>query len=157
MNLLPTPRSLIRRPGSFLLPKEKSLWACVIRHSRSHSAPNQLEGYTLAISKRGIFIAFRDLPGLRAAQSTLRQLLREYGYKLPCLEIRDWPDFPRRGVMLDISRGRVPKLETLLDLAEKLAEFKINELQLYTEHTFAYRKYKHIWQSWGPAAPAVGQ
>ena len=51
--------------------------------------------------------------------------------------------------MLDISRGRVPKLESLLDLAEKLADLKINELQLYTEHTFAYRKYKRIWQSWG--------
>ena len=51
--------------------------------------------------------------------------------------------------MLDISRGRVPKLETLLDLAEHLADFKINELQLYTEHTFAYRKYKSVWQSWG--------
>ena len=64
-----------------------------------------------------------------------------------CLRIRDWPDFPRRGVMLDVSRGRVPKLETLLDLAEHLADFKINELQLYTEHTFAYRRYKSVWQS----------
>ncbi len=51
--------------------------------------------------------------------------------------------------MLDISRGRLPKLETLLDLAEKLANLKINELQLYTEHTFAYRKYKSVWRSWG--------
>ena len=51
--------------------------------------------------------------------------------------------------MLDISRGRVPNLETLLDLAEKLADLKINELQLYTEHTFAYRCYKSVWQSWG--------
>ena len=51
--------------------------------------------------------------------------------------------------MLDVSRGRVPKLETLLELAEHLADFKINELQLYTEHTFAYRKYKSVWQSWG--------
>ncbi|MEI9960547.1 MAG: beta-N-acetylhexosaminidase [Limisphaerales bacterium] len=86
---------------------------------------------------------------MRAATATLRQLLREYGRKLHCLKIRDWPDFPRRGVMLDISRGRVPKLETLVDLAEKLSDFKINELQLYTEHTFAYRKYKSVWQSWG--------
>ncbi|MEI8288412.1 MAG: family 20 glycosylhydrolase [Verrucomicrobiota bacterium] len=112
-------------------------------------APNHPEGYSLAISKHGVSIFYRDLPGARAAQATLRQLMREQGRKLPCLEIRDWPDFPRRGVMLDISRGRVPKLETLLDLAEKLAGFKINELQLYTEHTFAYRKYKSVWQSWG--------
>jgi hexosaminidase len=43
----------------------------------------------------------------------------------------------------------VPKLETLLDLVEKLADFKINELQLYTEHTFAYQAYRSVWQSWG--------
>jgi hypothetical protein len=120
-----------------------------IRAIRTDSAPNHPDGYALAISKTGIEISFRETGGLRAATATLRQLLREYGRRLPCLRIRDWPDFPRRGVMLDISRGRVPKLETLLELAEHLAGFKINELQLYTEHTFAYRKYKSVWQSWG--------
>ena len=94
-------------------------------------------------------IEYRETGGLRAAAATLRQLLREYGRRLPCLQILDWPDFARRGVMLDVSRGRVPKLETLLDLAEKLSDFKINELQLYTEHTFAYKKHKSVWQSWG--------
>ena len=68
--------------------------------------------------------------------ATLRQLLREHGRKLPCLIASDYPDFPHRGVMLDISRGRVPNLNTLLELVEQLADFKINELQLYTEHTF---------------------
>ena len=51
--------------------------------------------------------------------------------------------------MLDVSRGRVPKLEALLDLVEHLADFKINELQLYTEHTFAYQNYESIWRGWG--------
>ncbi len=87
--------------------------------------------------------------GLRAGIATLRQLLREYGRRLPCLEIRDHADFPRRGVMLDISRGRVPTLETVLGLVEHLADFKINEIQLYTEHTFAYSGYERVWRSWG--------
>jgi len=147
MHLLPYPRSLQRRPGIFLLPKRKPLAA--IKVIRTASAPNHPEGYALTIAKSGIEISFRDAGGRRAAMATLRQLLREHGRKLPCLKIRDWPDFARRGVMLDISRGRVPKLETLLDLAEKLFDFKINELQLYTEHTFAYKKYKSVWQSWG--------
>jgi hypothetical protein len=121
----------------------------VVKFVRGTSAPNHPEGYALAISKNGIEISFHDNGGLRAAAATLRQLLRQYGRHLPCLKIRDWPDFPRRGVMLDVSRGRVPKLETLLELAEHLADFKINELQLYTEHTFAYRRYKSVWQSWG--------
>jgi len=111
--------------------------------------PDYPESYTLTISPTGMEVAFFDTGGFRAAKATLRQLLREYGRTLPCLRIRDWPTFARRGVMLDISRGRVPKLETLLDLAEKLAGFKINELQLYTEHTFAYKKYKTVWQNWG--------
>jgi hypothetical protein len=51
--------------------------------------------------------------------------------------------------MLDVSRGRVPKLATLLELADRLADFKINQLQLYTEHTFAYRKHRSVWKSWG--------
>jgi hypothetical protein len=147
MNLLPFPRSLQRRPGIFILPKRKPL--SVIQVVRTRSAPSHAEGYALTISPTGIEISSREPGGLRAASATLRQLLREYGRRLPCLKIRDWPDFARRGVMLDISRGRVPKLETLLDLAEKLSDFKINELQLYTEHTFAYQKYKSVWHSWG--------
>ena len=123
--------------------------APTIRFRQSNSAPDHPEGYLLTITPIGIEIVFRETGGLRAAAATLRQLLRQYGRHLPCLKIRDWPDFARRGVMLDISRGRVPKLETLLDLVEHLADFKINELQLYTEHTFAYRKYKSVWQSWG--------
>src|SRR5476649_901487 len=147
MNLLPCPRSLKILRGTFTLPKQKPLAA--IKVVRTRSAPDHPEAYELTISKSGIEITFREDVGLRAAKATLRQLLRQYGRHLPCLAIRDWPDFTRRGVMLDISRGRVPKLETLLDLAEKLSDFKINELQLYTEHTFAYKKYKSVWQSWG--------
>ena len=147
LNLLPAPRSLILRAGKFLLPKRLPLAA--IKVVRTHSASNHLEGYALTIGKTGIEISFRQTPGLRAATATVRQLLREFGRNLPCLEIRDWPDFARRSVMLDVSRGCVPKLETLLDLAEKLSDLKINELQLYTEHTFAYKKYKSIWQVWG--------
>jgi len=147
LNLLPAPHSLKLLRGTFTLPRRKPLGT--IKVVSTHSAPNHPEGYALKISKTGIEILFRETGGLRAAAVTLRQLLREHGRRLPCLHIRDWPDFPRRGVMLDISRGRVPKLETLLDLAEKLSNFKINELQLYTEHTFAYQKYQSVWQSWG--------
>jgi hypothetical protein len=117
--------------------------------TREGACAPQSEFYALTIDRSGVRIEFRETPGLRAATATLRQLLRQCGRHLPCLKIRDWPDFARRGMMLDISRGRVPKLETLLDLAEKLSDFKINELQLYTEHTFAYRNYKSVWQSWG--------
>jgi hypothetical protein len=160
LNLLPYPRLLKLKPGKFILPTvvkahlETSSISSTVRAVRSKSAPNHPEGYALTIDPRGVLIQYREVGGLRAATATLRQLLREYGRRLPCLKIRDWPDFARRGVMLDISRGRVPKLETLLDLVERLADFKINEFQLYTEHTFAYRRYKSVWQSWGALTAA---
>lgn len=178
--LLPRPRTLKIRRGSFTLPTKgadlisgsaraaRAVFSTLAEHGNTvgirtakiatdQAAVAAREGacaplpefYTLIISKTGIEISFRETGGLRAAMATLRQLLRQYGRRLPCLKIRDWPDFSRRGVMLDVSRGRVPKLETVLELAEKLADLKINELQLYTEHTFAYRKYKSVWQSWG--------
>jgi hypothetical protein len=122
----------------------------VIRATRSELTPDHAEGYVLTIGKCGIEIHYREEPGLRAALATLQQLLREYRRRLPCLRIRDYPDFSKRGVMLDISRGRVPNLNTLLHLVEVLASFKINEFQLYTEHTFAYPRYRPVWQGWGP-------
>lgn len=123
--------------------------APVIRCLHKAASYPSPEYYTLEIESHGITITSPKPAGLRAAVATVRQLLREFGRRLPCLGIRDWPDFHRRGFMLDISRGRVPNLQTLLDLADHLADFKINELQLYTEHTFAYGKYKPVWQSWG--------
>ena len=113
-------------------------------------APKNSGGYLLEINAQGISLGYRDEAGLRAGVATLRQLLREYGRQLPCLSIRDYPDFAKRGLMLDVSRGRVPRLETLLELASHLADFKINELQLYTEHTFAYRNYEPVWRHWSP-------
>ncbi len=159
LNLLPYPRSLKFLHGTFLLPKKPGTPRRNVRsvlrivRTSQRAVPAHPEGYALTISKGGIEILFREIGGLRAAKATLRQVLREYGRRLPCLKIRDRPDFARRGVMLDISRGRVPKLETLLDLAEHLADFKINELQLYTEHTFAYRRYKSVRRSWGALTP----
>jgi hexosaminidase len=121
-----------------------------IAANRSERSPNYPEGYALTITKSGVEIHYREKGGLRAAFATLRQLFCEYRRHLPCLSIQDYPDFARRGVMLDISRGRVPNLSTLLHLVDLLAGFKINEFQLYTEHTFAYRNYRAVWSGWGP-------
>jgi len=120
-----------------------------LRAVRSAEAPTHAEGYALVVGAKGVVIHYQEEGGLRAAVATLRQLLRECGRRLPRLVIRDHPDFARRGVMLDVSRGRVPSLPTLLGLVEHLADFKVNEFQLYMEHTFAYRNYEPVWRGWG--------
>ena len=73
---------------------------------------------------------------------------------LPPCRIEDWPDFAARGVMLDISRDKVPTLATLTGLVDLLAGWKINQLQLYTEHTFAYAGHERVWRG---ASPMTGE
>lgn len=88
--------------------------------------------------------------GIRHALYTLVQLLRQFGRALPCLEIQDYPRFASRGFMLDISRDRVPTMNELRKLIDLLASIKINHLQLYTEHTFAYRGHESVWVDASP-------
>jgi len=113
----------------------------------------QAQGYRLTISPAGIVVEARDGAGVYYAVCTLRQLVQQCDASLPCLVIEDWPDFPARGVMLDISRDRVPTMDTLCDLVDMLSSWKINQLQLYTEHTFAYRNHPDVWAA---ASPMTG-
>lgn len=103
------------------------------------------QSYTLRIDENGIRIEGYGA-GLFYAVCTLNQLLMQYGRDLPYLSISDAADFPARGVMLDVSRDKVPTLETLLMLVDELASLKINQLQLYIEHTFAYIGHEQVWE-----------
>lgn len=108
------------------------------------------EAYHLAITTTGIHWAWRSPAGKRHAVATLAQLKIQYGDKLPCLVINDAPVFAVRGVMLDISRDRVPTMAHLFEIVELLASWKINHLQLYTEHTFAYVGHDEVWRDASP-------
>jgi hexosaminidase len=111
------------------------------------------QAYHLFITPNRISITGSDEAGLFYGVQTLRQIVAQTGdHPLPCLEIEDWPDFPTRGVMLDISRDKVYTMETLLMLVDQLSSWKINHLQLYTEHTFAYAGHEMVW---GDASPII--
>ena len=62
--------------------------------------------------------------------------------------------FARRGYLLDISRDRVPTMRTLKLIVDLLALCRYNELQLYTEHTFAYEGHEEVWEEADPLTPA---
>jgi hexosaminidase len=106
------------------------------------------------IAPKGVTATGRSPIGLFYAACTLIQLIDQYGALLPCLKISDRPDFAVRGVMIDISRDKVPLMGTLYELVDMLAGWKINQLQLYTEHTFAYRRHPKVWAD---ASPMTGQ
>ncbi len=108
------------------------------------------QGYCLTISEKFITIKGSEPSGVYYGLCTLNQILMQKGKNLPILEIQDHPDFKRRGVMIDISRSKVPKMETLYHLIDLLSSWKINEFQLYTEHTFAYKGHEIVWKDKSP-------
>jgi len=102
------------------------------------------QSYTLTVTPASVTL-YADAPtGLFYAVQTLRQLVRLHGRTLPALTIQDWPTLPYRGLMLDISRRKVPTLATLKQLAQELGHYKLNVLQLYTEHTFQFPSHPKI-------------
>ena len=112
------------------------------------------DAHVLAIDARAIRISAGGVEGARHALATLTQLVRgavrnatpDTEPELPFLRIADRPDFAERGVMLDVSRTRVPSIATLEAFVDQLAELKYDRLQLYCEHAFAYRGHEQVWR-----------
>lgn len=114
------------------------------------------DGYKLNIDRSRITITAGNRAGLFYAKQTLLQIFAyaiDNGGLLPMLKIADSPDFARRGYMLDISRNKVPTMATLKQIIDLVAMLKINELQLYTEHTFAYKNHSVVWLDASPLTP----
>ena len=111
------------------------------------------DAYTLQIDSSNIKLIAKNLSALRYGKQTLLHLLdyaKSEGRPLPEIEINDWANFEKRGYMLDVSRDKVPTLQSLYALIDQLTDWRLNELQLYTEHTYAYRNHKVVWEHASP-------
>lgn len=149
MHLFPPPKTLTYTGGTTTsrLPSPP--------HFTLHPSTFNLASYTLSITPDSIQITAANPAAAYHAQATLKQILAQSpNGQIPCLEIEDWPDLPIRGYMLDISRCKVPTQASLFELVDLLASLKYNQLQLYTEHTFAYRDHQQVWQDASPLTPA---
>jgi hexosaminidase len=145
--LLPMPRSLARRPGVWRVPPE-GVAAESIERQVDRALPPQ--GYRLSVRVDGVTILGGDAAGQFYGAQTLAQLVEVHGAEVPCVEIEDAPGLAVRGVMLDVSRDKVPTMATLRELIDMLASWKINQLQLYIEHTFAYSQHREVWADASP-------
>ena len=76
--------------------------------------------YQLAIEEDKISLVAGSDEALCNGVQTLCQVIQLHGAVLPCLSITDWPDLQNRGYYMDCSRGRVPKLSYLKEVADLL-------------------------------------
>ena len=96
------------------------------------------EEYRLEVGADGIGITGGARRGLLYGVQTLRQIVRQTGPCVPCMCIHDFPDIKNRGFYHDVTRGRVPTLSYLKKLADNLAFYKLNQMQLYIEHSYLF-------------------
>lgn len=124
------------------------LAAASIKRELGRALPAQ--GYRLSVRPDGVTIVGGDAAGQFYGMQTLAQLVDTQGPELQCVEIEDHPQLAVRGVMLDVSRDKVPTMATLKSLIAMLASWKINQIQLYIEHTFAYSQHREVWTNASP-------
>ena len=100
------------------------------------------EEYHLTVDGDGVTLESSCEEGLFRAVTSLWQLMRRDRGKLPHMRVSDKPALPRRGYMLDISRGKKPRVDTIKGMIDFLAALKYNEFQLYMEgDCFKYAAY----------------
>lgn len=105
------------------------------------------EEYTLKIENDKCIIKSNSDSGFFYGVISFKILLKQYKNFIPNIYIKDWPDLKIRGVMLDISRDKIPKLETLYEIVDVLKDIKINHFELYIEgYSFEYSSFKKLWE-----------
>lgn len=143
--LLPAPRAINRGDARLRSPAP---------HAVSADPTLPPGGYRLELRAETTTLFAADDAGTRHARATLAQLtLAARHAPLPEAVVTDAPAIARRGVMLDVSRTRVPRNDELHRLVTRFASLKLNHLQLYTEHAFAYAGHEPIWRGTSPITP----
>ncbi len=102
--------------------------------------------YQIHIDRDGIVIAGGDGAAVLYGVQTLCQILAQCGGVLEGMEIADAPDIRCRGYFLDETRGRVLTLPYLKKVVDRLSRYKINQFQLYVEHTYLFRDLTEMWR-----------
>ena len=152
MILFPQPRRLQLFDGTYCMPRQsagdslvaffRALQAGTQGVSLSCDSVLPQEAYRILIDASGVRISYSSEEGLFRAATSLRQMIVRFQGQLPHMHIEDAPELKKRGYMMDVNCGRIPKMETLKSMIDFLASLKYNEFQLYMEGgCFKYSAY----------------
>lgn len=118
---------------------ETSVSVSYTNHHCDDCSFHPYQGYTIIVLPESISIKGDSAQGAFYGLETLYELISDRN-ELPCMVLVDTPDLLHRSFYLDVSRGRIPSVKTIKKLIDRLAICRINSLQLYIEHTFAFRE-----------------
>ena len=102
------------------------------------------EGYAIKITDR-VAASAPTTTGLYWSTRTLLQLAEQNQERsLPQGVIRDYPDYPLRGFMIDCGRKFIP-MSYLQDLVKIMAYYKMNTLQVHLNDNGFKQYFEHNW------------
>ena len=164
-NILPIPRSIEMRDGSFTFGNETAIVivspeeekatlhallsgavadisggngnTITLQTSDSVAGITSPEGYSIVVGNKEITVTATSGAGLFYGVQTILQLMESDG-TIPACEITDEPAFAYRGAMLDVSRHFFGK-EFVKKQIDAIAQFKMNRLHLHLTDAAGWR------------------
>lgn len=137
--MFPAPKSIERLGGGFE-PRPQRWVVDPMLHP---------QGFELRIDETGCDIHYGARRGRRYAQQILDHLIENASANSGGVLIRDRPAITDRRFMLDVSRNRVPRRQSLRWLIECLDRLRFTALHLYIEHVYEYDGQDAIWEGAG--------
>src|SRR5215470_15203214 len=133
----------ITTPAGFKVPLvKKASGGNVIRLNLAAKPDNTLgdEGYKLSVTQNAVIVSANKPAGLFYGVQTILQLLpkeiesktqvKNISWKIPAVEITDYPRFGWRGLMFDVSRHFFTK-EEVKEFIDDMVKYKYNLLHLH--------------------------
>lgn len=111
------------------------------------------QGYRLNTVKSPAVLEASTDAGFFYGLLELVELIATNHGSCPKCEIADAPELSRRGYMLDVSRGKIPTMDTLKMVVESISRLRYNEFELYMEHPFTFTGDEDIWFETGAFTP----
>ena len=130
IRLIPQPKELIEKNGVCGNPEN----TVMIKDSTVKNA----EGYRLDVTVDGVYVYASDNKGFFYAEMTLKQLKLLYRDKLPCLTVKDEPEFKYRGFMLDCARHMI-SVEEIKKMIDMAAMLKLNRFHWHLSDDQGFR------------------
>ena len=133
---------LSRATGSFVSSTHEATNQPAIRLVLNSKSNPQLgkEGYQLSVTPQSITIKANEEAGLFYGVQTLLQLfpkeieskeaVKDIAWKVPCVEVTDYPKLAWRGLMFDVARHFFTKKE-VKQFIDAMARYKYNVLHLH--------------------------
>lgn len=130
-SLLPQPKTVKYGKGHFVIGGKHAV-TIYNKVANDHGE----EYYRLHVTADTLAVYYGGEAGKYYARQTLEQLKKDN--HLPVCDIEDWPSYPWRGCMIDVSRHFFP-VEFLMKQVDVLSHYKINRLHIHLTDAGGWR------------------